>query len=133
MAVEVNRVKWCADLVDDFAPSIAANPWGYGTAGEVLHGAEAFEYRHEGQRALVAVRQVRRSAGTRLDVVALVSQGDRLDARAISGAVESIAAMVGANQLAMSTMRQHVAAGAQRAGWIQTGVLMIKPLHGATQ
>ena len=63
MAVEVNRIKWCADLVDDFAPSIAANPWGYGTPGEVLHGAEAFEYRNGGEHALLAVRQVRRKAG----------------------------------------------------------------------
>lgn len=122
----VKRRLWDGDLVAEFAPSVAANPWGFGRANEVLNGAEAFEYRHAGQRALIAVRPVRRLDGTRLDVVGLVSTGDRLQAFAFDAAMHQIAQQCQAQALAMTTQRAHVANVARRTGWQQTGVLMIK-------
>jgi hypothetical protein len=74
----MNPLPWTLELLDDFAPSVAANPWGFGTVREVLTGCEAWAYEQDGQRALLAVRPVTREAGTRLDVIALVSTGDRL-------------------------------------------------------
>lgn len=125
---KVARLPWDTDLIDAFAPSIHANPWGFGRAHEVLHQSEAFEFSLNGQQALVAVRPVRRLDGIRLDVVALVSTGDRLRATNADDALLQIASMYQADQLAMSTMRPHIAKLAQRTGWQQTGVLMIKKL-----
>jgi hypothetical protein len=125
---QIGHLNWSPDLVDAFQPSIDANPWGYGTALEVLNGCHAFEYGKASQHALIAVRPVQRQAGTRLDVIALVSTGDRLEANAFDDRMLTIASLFGANQLAMSTLRPHVAAVAKRSGWINTGVLMIKPI-----
>jgi hypothetical protein len=132
IAEAVKRRLWDLDLLAEFAPSVEANPWGFGRAAEVLDGAQAFEYRHAGQRALVAVRPVHRLDGTRLDVVGLVSTGDRLQAFAFDAAMHQIATECQAQALAMTTQRQHIANVAHRTGWKQTGVLMIKNL-GKTQ
>jgi hypothetical protein len=128
----VKRRLWDLDLVAEFAPSVAANPWGFGRAEEVLNGAQAFEYKNAGQRALIAVRPVHRMDGTRLDVVGLVSTGDRLQAFAFDAAMHQIASECQAQALAMTTQRAHIASVARRTGWQQTGVLMIKNL-GPTQ
>lgn len=89
----------------------------------------AFEVTQDASRALVAVRPVSSSAGKRLDVMGLVSTGDRLDALDFDAAVTSIAKQIGAKQLAMATIHPHIARACQRAGWIQTGQLMIKILE----
>lgn len=125
----VNRILWTPELVSEFAPSVNANPWGFGRAEEVLHGAEAFEYALQNQRALIAVRPVRRIDGTRLDVVGLVSTGDRLHAFEFDAAMNQIAKEFEAKIMAMTTKRLHVANVASRTGWQQTGVLMIKNME----
>ena len=119
---------WSLDLIDEFAPSVAANPWGFGTPLEVLKGCEAWAYEQDGQRALLAVRPVTREAGTRLDVIALVSTGNRLDGAAFDAAVTQLGHQYQAKQLAMSTLRPHVAAVCHRTGWTDTGILMIKKI-----
>lgn len=121
-------LAWTLDLIHDFAPSVAANPWGFGTELEVLKGCEAWAYAQDGQRALIAVRPVTRSAGTRLDVIALVSTGDRLDGATFDAAVNQLGHHYQARQLAMSTLRPHVAAVCRRTGWEETGILMIKKI-----
>ena len=128
MGLEVTHLNWDADLVESFAPSVAANPWGFGTAEEVLRGSHAFEYQQAGQRVLIAVRPVVRSEGTRLDVTGLVSLGDRIQAATIDGVMLQIAGRFGAKALAMSTMRNHVENTARRIGWNRAGVLMTKRL-----
>lgn len=124
----MNPLAWTENLIQEFAPSVAANPWGFGTEMEVLKGCEAWEYHHAGQRALLAVRPVTRSAGTRLDVIALVSTGDRLDGATFDNAVTQLGHQYRARQLAMSTLRPHVAAVCRRTGWEETGILMIKKI-----
>ena len=89
----------------------------------------AFEVTQDASRALVAVRPVQSSAGKRLDVMALVSTGDRLDALDFDAAVTSIARQIGAGQLAMATIHPHIARACQRAGWTPTGQLMVKFLE----
>ena len=130
---KVTHLNWCQALVDGFQPSIDANPWGFGTALEVLNGCHAFEYEHYGQRAIVAVKPVARQDGTRLDIVGLVSTGDRLDARTFNEGLLDIAARFDATQFAMTTLRPHLAKQCARTGWIQSGVLMIKPIRGRIQ
>ncbi len=126
---KVTALDWTPDLIADFQPSIEANPWRHGSAFDVLQGARAFEVCQDESRALVAVRTVKNSAGTRLDVMALVSTGDRLDAVAFDAAVTHIAHTLGAKQLAMATIHPHIAKACARAGWIPTGQLMIKILE----
>ena len=130
---KVAHCDWSPELVAEFAPSVAANPWGFGEPLEVLQGCHAFEYQSNGQRALIAVRPVARQAGTRLDVVGLVSTGNRLNALEFDAALMGIAAQFSAAQLAMTTLRPHIANQAKRSGWIQSGVLMIKPINRALQ
>ena len=126
---KVTALNWTPQLIADFQPSIEANPWRHGSAMDVLQGAMAFEVCQDESRALVAVRPVKNSAGVRLDVMALVSTGDRLDGLAFDAAVTNIAHNLGAKQLAMATIHPHVANACRRAGWIPTGQLMIKILE----
>lgn len=126
MGLEVKPGAWCADMLDAFAPSLDANPWGWGTAAEVLGGAFAFEVDGGACRALVAVRPVVRSAGTRLDVVGVVSIGERLRAADFDAAMLDIARRFDARALAMATLRPHIAHAAARVGWRPAGVLMVK-------
>ncbi len=128
MAPELIQHPWDEHLLQAFGPSVEANPWGWGTAMEVLHGCHCFEYVQGGQRALLAVRPVVRDAGTRLDVAGLVSLGDRIQAKPMGQALGQLAQHFEARALAMTTLRPHVAAVARRIGFEQTGVLMIKRL-----
>ena len=129
---EVIPCAWSADLFNDLQPALDVNPWGPGTPLQVLDGCCAFEYVAGKQRALIAVRPVQRGIANRLDIAALVSTGERLHAAQFDAAITQIARKFNADTLAMTTARDHVAAVAKRTGWIQTGVLMIKPL-GQTQ
>jgi len=125
---QVTPIAWDRQDIAVFDPCCLVNPFGYGTAPEILAGAYGFEYLQANSRALIAVKPVQRAGGVRLDVVGLVSTGDRLTAAGIDAAMTNIAARFGANLLTMATMRDHVARVARRAGWIETGVTMIKPI-----
>lgn len=125
----IKQRDWNAELLEAFAPSVLANPWGFGTALEVLAGSEAFEYSHEGQRALIAVRPVQREHGTRLDVTGLVSTGERMRAPDVDAALLYLANGFGAKALAMSTLRPHLVAACKRTGWTEAGALMVKRLE----
>lgn len=124
----MNHLDWDRALLETFAPSVLANPWGWGTALEVLSGSHAFEYRQAKQHAFVAVRPVVREHGTRLDITGLVSIGDRLSAADLTAALTDVAHSFNAQALAFSTLRPHVAAGAKRIGWATAGELLTKRL-----
>ncbi|CAN7409404.1 hypothetical protein [Acidovorax sp. LjRoot194] len=107
-----------------------ASPWGpLEGPGDVLGGALLYELREGGAHALMAVRPVPLALGLRLDVVGLVSLGDRMRSGAIDQAACGIAAQLGAGQVAMCTKQEHVARQCARHGWIQTGVVMTKGLY----
>ena len=125
----IRHCDWNSDLLQAFAPSVLANPWGFGTPLEVLGGSHAFEYQHHGQRALIAVRPVGRQHGTRLDVTGLVSLGDRMNASDVDAALLQMAHGFGAKALAMSTLRPHLVAACKRTGWLEAGTLMVKNLE----
>lgn len=111
-------------------PSVEASPWG-GLANphEALRGAHLFTFADGGQRALVALRPVVFGRGTRLDVVGLVSQGDRLHGAAFDQALMATARCFGASVLAMTTAREHIERQCIRQGWERTGSVMTKAIH----
>lgn len=118
------------DHVNALQPSVDANPWGpLASAGDVLGGAYLFEIEHDGSDALIALRPNAFAHGLRLDVVGLVSTGNRLQAAPLDAALLGIARQFGAHQLAMCTMRPHVERQCLRAGWKKTGVVMTKKIY----
>jgi hypothetical protein len=123
---KVTRLGWTADLVDAFAPSAAANPFGPLSApGDVLQGSYLYEITDGPRRALMAVRPLDLTHGRRLDIVGLVSLGDRLHAGyMLDQAVPLIAAEHGADVLAMCTQRAHIVRQCARRGWEISGVVM---------
>lgn len=124
----INHLDWDLPLLDAFAPSVLANPWGWGTPMEVLSGSHAFEL-HDGNRhALFAVKPVVREHGTRLDITGLVSTGDRLNAADLDAAMVNIAYRFNARALAFATLRPHIATSAKRMGWSSAGELLTKRL-----
>lgn len=121
---------WTVDHVAALQPSVAASPWGpLASAGDVLGGAFLFEFEQGGAHALVALRPNNFAHGMRLDVVGLVSTGDRLPVGALDVALLGVARQFGADQLAMCTMRPHVERQALRSGWKKTGTVMVKNLY----
>lgn len=130
---QITHLDWDAALVRAFEPAASAAVLGQGTALEMLNGCHAFEYVQGSRRALFAVHPLPRQDGTILEVCALVSTGDRLEAGALDAALGQIAAQFDAKVLTMTTGLDHVKKQCQRAGWIATGVTMQKQLgayHG---
>lgn len=123
--------EWAAQHVAAFAPHMGASPFGgLGSVGDVLGGAILYEFEDGPARALVALRPVKQTHGTRCDVVGLVSTGERMRAAVFDRGVCEVAQRLGAMHLAMVTGQDHVARQCRRLGWHQTGVVMTKGLHG---
>lgn len=123
---QVSFPGWTADHVQAFGPSVAASPWGpFEGLGDVLTGANLVEVHHGRQHALMAVRQVQLQHGRRLDVVGLVSIGDRLDSAAVLGQVlPMVARQAEADQIAMCTVHPHLIRRCLAHGWAETGRVM---------
>lgn len=122
--------EWTAEHVRALQPSVDASPWGpLESPGDVLGGAYLFEFEQGGAHALLAVRPVPLALGLRLDVVGLVSLGDRLRSADFDAALCGIASRLGAAQVALCTKHEHVARQCARHGWSQTGVVMTKGLY----
>ena len=117
-----------------FTPSVEASPWGplEGHA-DILTGAHLVEFSKDRQHALAAVRTVPLLHGVRLDVVGLVSDGDRLTLATLGDALEHVAHQLGAQQLAMCTKHQHLVRACIRHGWAATGTVLTKGLHHVKQ
>lgn len=121
---------WTPEHVAALLPSVEASPWGpLEGPGDVLGGSFLFEFEQGRVHALMAVRPVRLQLGNRLDVVGLVSLGDRMPSGAIDAMACDVARQLGAQQLAMCTKQDHVARQCARHGWVQTGVVMTKGLY----
>ena len=131
LAAKVKPVTtWAPEHVLALMPSVQASPWGpLEGPGDVLGGSFLFEFEQGGAHALLAVRPVQLQLGVRLDVVGLVSTGDRMQSGAIDAAACDIARQLGAQQLAMCTQRNHVAQQCARHGWTESGVVMTKGLY----
>ncbi len=123
--------QWTPEHVRALLPSVEASPWGpqEGPA-DVLAGAYLFDYQEGGAHALLAVRPVTLQRGSRLEVVGLVSLGDRLRGAALDRALSGIAQAMGAEHLAMCTKNNHVARQCERHGWQRSGVIMTRGAHG---
>jgi len=119
-------LEWTRAMVDALAPSVAASPWPLEGPADVLVGSKLFELTHAGSHLLMAVRPVTLAGGLRLDVVGLVSDGDRMQSAAIDAAVEYVAREFGCSALAMCTISQHLEKTCARNGWKKTGVVMAK-------
>ena len=123
-------LEWDLQRVRAMVPSVDASPWGpLESAGDVLAGSFLYEFGQGGARALVAVRPVSLAHGRRLDVVGLVSLGDRMRSGELSAAVCEIGRGFGAVQVAMCTKHEHVARQCARHGWEQTGVVMTRAIN----
>jgi len=124
------RQHWTLDDLHALQPSVDASPWGpLASAADVLAGSFLFEFEQGGAHALIALRPNQFAHGVRLDVVGLVSTGDRLPVGALDVALLGIAGQFGADQLAMCTARPHVERQALRSGWQKTGVVMTRKLY----
>lgn len=124
------RRSWAPEHVEALLPSVAASPWPMEGPGDVLTGAMLYEFTHGASHALLAVRPVALAGGRRLDVVGLVSDGDRLNGAAIDGAAVAIARELDCQALAMCTQRAHVVRTCTRMGWQITGMVMAKGING---
>lgn len=100
---------------------------------DVLGNSYLYELTEGRSRALVAVRTVDLQGGRRLDVVGLVSTGDRLSAATVARALDDMAAMNHADQLAMCTQRGHLVKSASRHGWAVSGLVMTKGIERVQQ
>lgn len=123
---QVTPITWDADRVAAMLPSVLASPWPMEGPGDVLGGALLYEFTHGRVHALMAVRPVALAGGRRLDVVGLVSDGERMQGAAIDAAAVSVARQLDCAALAMCTQRRHVMQVCQRTGWDTTGVVMVK-------
>lgn len=124
----MRRLLWEPEHLDELGPSVAASPWGWGTPMEVLQGSHLFELVDGGRRALLAVKPVQRTEGTRMDITGLVSTGDRLNARDLWAAVDQVGQVFEARAVAFMTAREHIARQADRVGFTRVGTLHLKPL-----
>ncbi|HNI84330.1 MAG TPA: hypothetical protein PLM38_03090 [Ottowia sp.] len=122
----MRAIDWTAGHVDAFAPSVQASPMRpLVTAERVLTDATLLEYRHGAQRALLAVKGVGLPLGNRLDVVALVSDGERIESGQAIESLRRWAFEHHIDYITMMTARPHIARACARAGWKQTGVVMV--------
>lgn len=130
----MTRMGWDESSVLSLMPSVHASPWGpLEGPFDVLGNACLYELTEGRGRALVAVRPVDLQHGRRLDVVGLVSTGDRLSAATVARALDDMAAMHHADQLAMCTQRAHIVKGASLHGWGISGLVMTKGFHRVKQ
>ncbi len=119
------RKVWTVGDVRTFGPSVSANPWGALEDGrDVLLDSQLFDYVRGGAHALIAARRVRCAHGLRADIVGLVSDGDRLTSDDVRDASFGMALAMGADVLAMTTLRPHLARVCERAGWSITGQVL---------
>lgn len=126
----MHAIEWTPDRVAAFAPSIEAAPNGpLTTAARVLHDAHLLEYCNGDQHALLAVKGVALPLGNRLDVVGLVSDGARLQSAPALEELRRFALLHAIDYMTMQTRRPHVARACQRAGWQQTGVVMVRQVN----
>lgn len=105
-----------------------ASPWGLDDPVGLFTGVHLYDYAHAGQHALVALRPVDTAHGRRLEVVGLVSDGDRLQGAGVVAALDEAARAYGAQVLAMCTRHGHVLRALERGGWRQTGAVAIKTM-----
>lgn len=127
---KINPMAWTGEVLDAFAPSADRSPFGpLANAGEICLGSHLYEYRNGGQRAFVAVKPLSFAAGNRLDVVALRSFGDRLQARPFYAAVESIGRQHNARFIVMCTQLPHIAKACQSAGFGISGAIAMKAIN----
>lgn len=121
----MHAIEWTPEHVAAFQPAVEASPWGpLSTLQSVLHGAHLLEWRQGAQHALIAAKPFASELGSRLEVVAMVSDGDRITSAPFSDALIGFARSHGFNMLAMSTRREHIARGCERAGWVRGGTVM---------
>lgn len=119
--------NWTPELVDQFAPAAARNPWGpLEHPGEILDGSFLFELEHGSQRALMAVRANQLGLGVRAEVVGFVSAGPLFHCEAMDRAAVLIAHQLGADVLAMCTQVPALARACNRHGWATTGAILTK-------
>jgi len=111
------------------SPSVEASPWGLGGVYDVLGGSHLYELQQAGRHALVAVRPVSLEHGQRLDVVGLVSLGDRLASGPVLEGLDTLAHLYQADALAMCTRHPHLVRACSRGGWALTGTVMNKVSH----
>lgn len=122
----LNLRNWTEADVLAFLPSVEASPFGpLEGVSDVLDGSALFEFNQEQRKALAAVRPVQLQYGKRLDVVGLVSLGDRLH-RADLLAVDDAAAMLACDMATICTRHPHLTKALEKAGWQITGFVMAK-------
>ena len=121
----ITPADWSPALVEAFRPAVDVSPWGP-LAGpmNVLPGSHLFEYRHGAQHALIAAKPLALDNGQRVDVVGVVSLGDRMHCARLIDEFRAVARDAGADLVTMATRHEHLQRAADRAGWTRGGVVM---------
>ncbi|MES2482971.1 MAG: hypothetical protein V4609_13310 [Pseudomonadota bacterium] len=118
---------WNDEAMAAMLPSLAASPWGpLSSPRDAFGNAHLYEFTHGRSHALMAVRPVDLARGRRLDVVGLVSDGDRLPAAVLDFELVRLARGYQACLLAQTTQRPHLVKQCLRTGWLTTGAVMLK-------
>ena len=128
-AEKVMPTPWAPEHIVAMLPSVAASPWPLEGPGNVLPGALLYTLHDDNRRALIAVSPVNMERGRRLDVVGLVSLGDRLSAADTCAAIDQIAHQHQCRAVAMCTRRAHIVRACARHGWQITGMVMTKEIQ----
>lgn len=123
-------LDWTREHIEAFAPSVDASPFAPVTdLASALDGSNLLEWRQDGERALIAVKRTAWPLGNRLDVVGLVSDGERIQSGRAIEALRQFAHAHQVNYITMMTRRDHVARACARAGWIESGVAMVQRVN----
>lgn len=127
---KVTPRRWDADVLNALRALVPVSSYGgIANVAEMMQGAHLYDFTHGNCHALLAVRPVRFAGGSRLDVVGLLSDGDRLQAAQLDGALRSIALELDTSLLVMTTQIPHVAKQCQRMGWTITGAVLTSPVQ----
>lgn len=126
-AEAMKPIPWTVENCRAFAPALDRNPYGaLESPGEVLTGSYLYQFDHRAQSALLAVRPLQLSHGVRLEVVGMVSEGQRFQAAALDRVMTEIAFAHGADQLAMMTKHAGLVRACVRHGWADSGRILTK-------
>lgn len=117
---------WTPDHVQAFAASVHASPFGMAGPVDILAGSFLYAFEDGPRRALIAARPVHFALGNRLDLVGMVSTGERLQPSAMDLEFMDIARAHGAQAVTMCTRWPHIVRACARAGWASTGTVMQK-------
>lgn len=130
-AQKMKPIGWDTDILAAlYRPDLS--PMGpLASADEMFNGCHLYEYEKGKQHALVAVKPLTFSAGNRLHIVGLSSDGERLQAHDFYAALDDLGRSHNARIVSLLTAVPHVAKSCLQNGYRISGAAMIKVLDAS--